>query len=314
MNSENPVPPNPQPGWYELTGEPDIERYWDGVQWTEHVRVKERVVRWTTFSPFVNTRLWKWYGLGLCVILVVFALFSSFEIKQSIAVSSVSENTSAKEVCSEVLNFEWYKLNTRQFMNNGDASARQANALFLKSFLDRDQELILQDRRLFDILNNVSMHVDDVANARIWEDASDAGTQADTAFVELAEYCSDYLPNATAPVLSEATENTSVIDDEAKQFIPESYIDNGEGIAYALSPGNTCMPGQYGCTSLEIYAYKDCPMGVMVYANLFDAGGKEVARTDGRTEGLVAGQSAVLMLSTGLSTANSATVSKLVCE
>lgn len=314
MNSFRSVPPNPNPGWYQLTGEPDIERYWDGVQWTEHVRVKKQWVRWTAFSPFLNTKLWKWYGLAVAVLAVTIFLASSFVIQRTNSKDPLSTNLSINEVCGQILNFDWYKLNTREFMNDGDASARQSNALFLSTFMNNDKDLNALDRRFFEIFSELYVHVDAVAQAQIWFDAAEAGTKADTAFVALSEHCSQYLPNVTVPVLSESTENNSSIDETAQQRIPETYTDTGEGLAYTSSGANSCGPEQYGCTRLEIYAYKDCPKGVMVYANLFDANGMEVARTDGRTDRLVAGQSDVLMLSTGLGTASSATVSKLVCE
>lgn len=199
-------------------------------------------------------------------------------------------------------------------MKSGDASARQANALLLEKYIENGKDLVAQDRKLFDLINNLHREVRGVAEAGTWESAAEAGSKADKQFGELADYCSEFVNVKSVPVLSEATENTSIINDEAKQSIPDGYQDNGEGIAYLVSPANICSQDQFGCTRIEIYVYKDCPKGVLVYANLFDIDGKEVARTDGRTEGLVAGQSSVLMLSTGLSTANSALPNKLICE
>ncbi|MCX3059766.1 DUF2510 domain-containing protein, partial [Streptomyces beihaiensis] len=31
-------PPTPPPGWYPDPGDPSVERWWDGTEWTQHRR------------------------------------------------------------------------------------------------------------------------------------------------------------------------------------------------------------------------------------------------------------------------------------
>ncbi|MDH6239544.1 DUF2510 domain-containing protein [Aurantimicrobium minutum] len=315
MDTSLPKPPLPNPGWYELPTEPEIERYWDGVEWTDNVRVKKSSLRLKRFSPLKNPFLWKWYALALISLIVAtFALSNIGQLRSSSSQAITKQNLSIENACSEILGFDWYELNTRQFAIAADIAGRKSNALLLEKFLSSSGDFSEIDSLFIDRITILYSKIKEVSTAGQWENAAISGKEADKEFGKLSEYCSQYGVRIEAPVISEAIENNSKIDPALKANTPESYIDNGEGVAHQIAPSNNCGQEQYGCTRLELYAYKDCPKGILVYANLFDSNGNEVARTDARSEPLVAGQSTFVMLSTGLSTANTAVPNSFICE
>lgn len=315
MNTSNSKPPVPSPGWYELPHDPEVERYWDGVQWTENVRVKKSSISFQNSSPFINPFLWKWYGLALATILVAtFAIFGINFSSENSASSELKNSQSIQSACTEILNFDWYVLNTRLFETAGDVSARKSNVLSLEKYLESADEYADIDKSFINRVTALYARLDDVAKAGRWEEAASAAAEADAEFNSLTQQCADYGVNVQSPVISEATENNSPIDEASKGKIPSGYQDDGEGVAYLTAPAEDCGPGQYGCTVLEVFVYKNCPHGVKIYGNLYDANGAEVARTDVLSDPLMAGQSARVFLSTGLSTAVTANPNSFICE
>lgn len=192
------------PGWYQYAETEQVERYWDGIEWTEQVRFSDPQKRRILFSPRKFPHLWKWYLLALVFLfLVVF----------NIATISASK-----------------------------------------------------------------------------PETDSSGT------TELS--------------ISETPSEEAVSDIE----IPADYQDSGNGIAFFAVPSGACQTGQFGCTEILMFATKDCPKGVEVFANLFAEGGQEVARTNAISSPVTRGQTTSVLLSTSLNTAVSAVPNQFICK
>lgn len=311
MSSEQ--PPQPTEGWYPLPSDPDVERYWNGSDWTDQVRVK-KIGSPTKSKIRIPTQHRKWYLLAIAGVIAVTAILIISPVGNSSPVKVELADPSIEGACGEILSHDWYELNARVFKTGPDIPAREANAYFIEGFIANVSKYKATDPEFVNKLNILASYLGDLSKADQFEPAAEIATKVDEAFMDFTNYCANYGVNADAPVLSEATDNNSEIEVDQKSRIPSDYVDNGEGIAYKLIPSKQCGSGQYGCTALEIFAYRDCPKGVLVYANLFDSVGNEVAITDVHSDPLVAGQATVVYLSTGLSTAATATPNRFICE
>lgn len=307
-----PKSPKAKAGWYEIPTDPDLEKYWNGEAWTSQVRHKQASK--LSFSPSRQPHLRKWYLLAAVVLVALFGSIALVPISTFWAESSTKNDTSIKTVCEQMLTHNWYELNARAFRSGPDVSAREANAYFVEGFTSGSAKYEQEDPEFTNKLKTLASYLEELASADQFEPAATTATKADAAFQSFANYCEQYGVKQVSPVLSEATDNNSEVSKGDQARIPVGFTDNGEGIAYKLTPSSECPPSQFGCTALEIYAYRDCPRGVLVYGNLFDASGSEVARTDVHSDPLVAGQSTVAYLSTGLSSAASGTPNRFICE
>lgn len=301
-----PLPPQPSRGWYPMPTDPGLERYWDGKSWTEKVRVQGGQGRLLTLIS--DRRMRKWFALFVIALLAIVVLVNLPKADKPIHESLIPD------ACSDLLSHDWYELNAREFAHDPDVSARKSNSYFLETFIEDSSKYSVTDQRFVDVLVALSIPLDEMSNSIQFEPAAAAATKTDLEFKKLADYCASVGVDGEAPVLSEATDNSSEVDSKEQARIPEGYTDNQEGIAYKLIPSESCPGTQFGCTTLEIFAYRDCSHGVKVYANFFDVNGQEVARTDADSEPLRAGQSTALILSTGLSTAATATPNQFICQ
>ena len=306
-------PPQPAEGWYQLPADPDVERYWNGSEWTDKVRVKKNLTT-SKFPIHIPPKHLKWYFLAIASIVAVLAVLVIAPIGNTTPSNVANADPTIEDACGEILSHDWYELNARVFKTGPDIPAREANAYFVEGFIDKTSKYKTTDPEFATKLNVLASYLRDLADAEQFESAAEIATKVDGAFKDFTTYCANFGIEVDSPVLSEATDNNSEIQVDEKSRIPSDYVDNGEGIAYKLTPSIECPPSQYGCTALEIFAYRDCPRGVLVYGNLFDASGSEVARTDVHSDPLVAGQSTVVYLSTGLSTAASGTPNRFICE
>lgn len=311
MTSEK--PPQPAEGWYQLPADPDVERYWNGTDWTDKVRVKKNG---TSSKPkiLIAPKHRKWYLLAFAAVVAITVVFLIAPVGKSTPAKVVLADPTIEGACEEILSHDWYELNARVFKTGPDIPAREANAYFVEGFIANSSKYKQTDPEFVNKLNVLASYLGDLSDADQFEPAAEIATKVDDAFKDFTKYCANYGVQGDSPVLSEATENNSEIEVDQKSRIPADYVDNGEGIAYKITPSTGCPPSQYGCTSLEMFAYRDCPKGVLVYGNLFDASGSEVARTDVHSDPLVAGQSTVVYLSTGLSTAASGSPNRFICE
>lgn len=301
-----PLPPQPSRGWYPMPTDPGLERFWDGKTWTEKVRVKGGQGR--LISLIGDSRMRKWFALAAIALVAIVVLVNLPKASKPLQESQIPA------ACSNLLTHDWYELNAREFAHDPDVSARKANAYYLDAFIEDSSKYSNTDQQFVDVLVALSIPLNEMSSAIQFEPAAAAATKTDIEFKNLAEYCATAGVEGEAPVLSEATDNSSEVDSKEQARIPEGYTDNQEGIAYKLIPSDSCGSSQFGCTTLEIFAYRDCAHGVKVYANFFDVNGQEVARTDADSEPLRAGQSTALVLSTGLSTAATATPNQFICQ
>lgn len=322
MSSNAPKPPRPEAGWYELPGEPDVERYWDGVTWSHNVRIKKSIIKKENFFLFLYPHLIKWYSLVAVLIagaltVALISVQSNSKTQASINttqdVSSIDTAQNVKRACADILNFEWYKINTQVFNHAPDVAARKSNVIFLDSYLGKTKEDQFSPE-FVELVTAVSVALDNVLNTPYLSEAVVAAASADAQFITLTDYCNSAGAAGASPVISEATENISRPDAVNQARIPDGYVDYGNGVAYKLSAVPNCSAGQFGCTRIEIFSYRECPGGVHIYADFFDASGGPAAVTDAKTGPLQSGQSSVVTISTGLSTAVSAEPNNFVCK
>jgi hypothetical protein len=315
MSANAPQPPRPEPGWYELPGEQDVERYWDGVTWSHNVRIKKSVLKRDNFFLFLYPHLIKWYSL--VAVLIAAALVVSVVVTQNSPISSAETASNSKysvmSACNEVLGYDWYPLNAREFAHAPDVAARKSNVVFTEALV-REAKAGGVDSRFIELATSLSKELQYFSNTKMLGDAVIAAAAADMQFASLSSFCETVGAKGVTPVISESTENSSEIEPQYQARIPEGYIDNGSGLAYSLSLSGQCPESQYGCTRIELFAYRACPGGVHVYADFYNVSGGPVAVTDAQTEPLQSGQSTVVNLSTGLSTANNAVPNNFVCE
>lgn len=197
MLNSHPESQDKPPGWYFHSGSHNVQRFWDGANWTNEVRLGAPEKRITSISSLLIPKKWKWYVLLFVFLALLTLNLFTFSNKQS----NTSVETSS--------NFK----------------------------SDAKQEIV----------------------------------------------------------------------------IPTDFVDSGSGVAYFSTPSNECGSEQFGCTKIEIFAYKDCPKGVKVFANLYSESGQEVARTDAMSSPLVPGSSTSILLSTALNSAVFAQVNHFVC-
>ena len=81
------------PGWYPFPGSREVERFWDGSQWTDEVKFKATPSKLSSFSPFSFHYLWKWYALSLVFITLVFINLGSLSNGQA-SISNMPSSTS----------------------------------------------------------------------------------------------------------------------------------------------------------------------------------------------------------------------------
>ena len=322
MSSNAPRPPRPEAGWYELPGEPDVERYWDGVSWSHNVRIKKSIIRKENFFLYLYPHLIKWYSL--VAVLIVGALTAAIISAQSNSnsqaaidttqnASSIDTTQNVKDACSEILNFDWYKINTQVFAHSPDVAARKSNVIFLDSFLEKSKN-DQYDPEFIKLVTAVSRELDGVLNTQYLSEAVVAAASADVQFKSLTDFCNSAGSAGASPVISEATENISKPDAVNQARIPDGYDDFGNGLAYKLSPAQNCPQVPFGCTKIEIFSYRECPGGVHIYVDFYNLEGGPVAVADYQTGPLQNGQSTAVNAGTALSTAVSAEPNNFVCK
>lgn len=311
MSSQN--PPQPPAGWYELHTDPEIERYWDGSAWTDEIRVKSNKTA-SRFKIDIPKKHQKWYLLSAIAIIALVIVTVIVPSGKSASHKVTLSTPTIEGICEEILSHDWYELNSRQFKTAPDVAAREANTLFIEGVIEKSSDSKITDKDFLNTLNSLATYVGDFTSVEQLQPAVATATKVDEAFNAFTVVCEKYGVKAESPIFSEATDNKSEIDQSEIGRIPSDYVDSGEGIAYKLIPSKQCRSGQYGCTAVEMFAYRDCPRGVQVYANLFNADGNEVAVTDTHSDPLVAGQSTTVYLSTGLSTAASGKPNSFICE
>lgn len=304
--------PQPKKGWYDLPSDPEIERFWDGTSWTDQIRIKKGSPSKSLFSPPIPSRKWIVLVVAGIVALaaVVFIVPGGTQASKKLELSSPT----VEEVCDEVLSHDWYELNARQFKSTPDIAAREGNSFFIQGVIQKVSKLNIDNQDFLNKLETLATYLDDFSSADQLQPATESATKVDEAFSSVTAVCEMYGVNAASPVISEATENKSEVVEAQRSRIPSDYVDSGEGVAYKLIPSELCPLAQFGCTAVEMFAYRDCPKGVKVYGNLFNGEGAEVAVTDTHSDPLVAGQSTTVYLSTGLSTAATGKPSRFICE
>jgi hypothetical protein len=322
MSSNEPAPPRPEAGWYELPGEPDVERYWDGVTWSHNVRIKKSILKKENFFLFLYPHLIKWYSLVAVLIVgtLIVGIFSiqnkpisqaAIDTKPNF--SSIDTKQNVMSACSEILNFDWYKINTQVFAHSPDVAARKSNVIFLDSFLEKSNNNQF-DSEFVKLVTAVSRELDSVLNTQYLSEAVVAAASADVQFKSLTDYCNSAGAAGASPIISEATENNSKPDAVNQARIPDGYDDFGNGLAFKLSPAQNCPQVQFGCTKIEIFSYRECPGGVHIYVDFSNLEGGPVAVADYQTGPLQNGQSTAVNAGTALSTAVSAEPNNFVCK
>ncbi len=97
------TPPNPTspvpPGWFPIPGDPSQERWWDGRQWTPHVRGTQML-----FGPNKKRKLgWGWImGIALLGLVMIGAVIGIVNIptQPSSAASSTPSRTTTRRTIS----------------------------------------------------------------------------------------------------------------------------------------------------------------------------------------------------------------------